>query len=89
MAGIHYTDTILAWDEPSHWAFRVSKAGAPFAKALAEDYRITSAGDGSIVQWTIAMEPRLALLAMQPLMDRFLPRYFKKAMRNLDNRLTA
>lgn len=89
MAGIRYSDTVLQWDEPHRWTFRVSEAGAPFAKALAEDYRITPAGGGSIVQWTIAMEPRLGLLAMQPLMDAFLPRYFKKAMRNLDSRLSG
>lgn len=87
MAGIRYTDTILAWDEPKYWAFCVSRAGAPFARALAEEYRITPDGDGSIVQWTIAMEPRLVLLPMQPLMDAFLPRYFARAMRNLDRTL--
>jgi len=89
MARIRYTDTILAWDEPSYWAFCVSRAGAPFARALAEEYRVTPERDGSTVQWTIAMEPRLALLAMQPLMDAFLPRYFKRAMANLDRRLAG
>jgi len=89
MAGIRYVDTILDWEEAGHWSFRVSKAGAPFARALAEDYRIAPAGGGSTVQWTIAMEPRLALLAMRPLMDRFLPRYFKRAMANLDRRLAS
>ena len=89
MAGLLYTDTILQWEEPRHWAFCVSQAGAPFARALGEDYRITADGDGSVVQWTIAMEPRLALRAMQPLMDAFLPRYFKRAMRNLDKKLSG
>lgn len=89
MARIRYTDTIVAWEEPAHWAFFVARAGAPFAKALAEDYRIAPSGEGSTVQWTIAMEPRLALIAMRPLMDAFLPRYFKRAMANLDRRLAG
>lgn len=89
MAGIRYTDTILEWEEPGHWSFRVSRAGAPFAGALAEDYRIGPAVGGSTIQWTIAMEPRAALGAARPLMDLFLPRYFKKAMANLDRRLTS
>lgn len=89
MAGVRYTDTILAWDDPLYWAFYVSHAGAPFAKALAEEYRITPQDTGSAVRWTIAMDPRLALLAMKPLMDAFLPRYFRRAMTNLDRRLTA
>lgn len=84
MAGIRYRDAILTWDEPERWAFYVSHAGAPFARALAEDYRITAQGTGSVVRWTIAMEPRLALKALRPVMDVFLPRYFSKAMSNLD-----
>lgn len=84
MAGVRYRDTIFVWDEPDHWAFCVSHAGAPFARALAEDYLISARGSGTVLQWTIAMEPRLALKALRPLMDVFLPRYFKKAMSNLD-----
>ena len=89
MAGVRYTDVILRWEEPTHWAFCVSQAGAPFARSLAEQYRITADGGGSIVEWTIAMEPRLALRTMQPLMDAFLPRYFKRAMAALDARLAG
>lgn len=89
MAGVRYKDVIFTWEESSHWAFCVSQAGAPFAKALAEDYRISPDGGGSVVRWTIAMEPRFALRAMQPLMDAFLPRYFRRAMSNLDRKLSA
>lgn len=84
MAGVRYRDTMLTWDEPERWGFYVSRAGAPFARALAEDYRVAAQGSGSVVHWTIAMEPRLALKALRPVMDAFLPRYFNKAMSNLD-----
>jgi polyketide cyclase/dehydrase/lipid transport protein len=92
MAGIRYTDTILLWDEPYRWTFFVSRAGAPFAGALAEDYRITPQGEGGshcTVQWTIAMDPHPLLAKTRPLMDALLPRYFRRAMTNLSARLGA
>jgi hypothetical protein len=92
MAGIRYTDTILVWDEPNRWAFFVSRAGAPFARAIAEDYRITSHGEGGThcsVEWTIAMDPHPVLAKARPLMDAMLPRYFRRAMTNLSARIGA
>jgi hypothetical protein len=92
MAGIRYTDTILAWEEPHRWTFYVSRAGAPFATALAEDYRITPQGDTNThctVQWTIAMDPHPLLAKASPLMDALLPRYFRRAMTNLSARIGA
>jgi Polyketide cyclase / dehydrase and lipid transport len=92
MARIRYTDSILVWDEPSRWAFYVSQTGAPFAKAIAEDYRINPQGPGGThcsVQWTIAMDPHPLLMSARPIMDAFLPRYFRRAMTNLSARLGA
>ena len=89
MSGVRYTDTILVWEEPSRWAFYVGLAGAPLVRALAEEYQISPSGAGSMVQWTIAMKPRLALQALRPLTYEFLPRYFAKAMANLDRHLTG
>jgi Polyketide cyclase / dehydrase and lipid transport len=92
MAGIRYTDSILVWDDPRRWAFFVSRAGVPFAEAIAEDYRITPQGPGAThcsVQWTIAMDPHPLLLSARRMMDAFLPRYFRRAMTNLSARLGA
>ena len=92
MAGIRYTDSILVWEEPRRWAFCVSRAGVPFASAIAEDYVITPQGPGGThcsVQWTIAMDPRPWLLSARTMMDAFLPRYFRRAMTNLSARLGA
>ncbi len=63
MAGITYTETMLAWEEPDRWAFRVDTATVPLARALVEDYRLesvgagTDAGKATRLRWIFAIEP--------------------------------
>jgi hypothetical protein len=60
MEGITYRETILAWDEPARWAYRVDASSAPVFAALVEDWRVAAVGDGttSELRWTFAFEPR-------------------------------
>jgi hypothetical protein len=87
MSGITYDETILAWNPPERWAFRVDKAAAPIAHALAEDYRITPVDGGSIVQWTFAADPRSALRVATPLLAPTLTALFRRAMSNLEKKI--
>jgi hypothetical protein len=87
MAAVIYEETVLAWEPPSRFAFRVDRAGAPLAHALAEDYRIGAHPGGSAVQWTFAIEPRGVLRPALPLFDAALGRIFARAMANLEDRL--
>jgi Polyketide cyclase / dehydrase and lipid transport len=66
--GVRFTETILAWDENERWAFRVDSASFPMAKAFAEDYRFSDDESGSMVSWTVAMTPGLALRLVSPLL---------------------
>jgi len=87
MARIRYTETIIAWDEPDRWAFRVTRSTAPLAHAMAEEYRVSSHGHHSVVQWTFAIDPRPTLARATSLADVILPRMFRRAMTNLSVRL--
>ena len=87
MSGVTYDETILAWDPPKRWAFRVDKAAAPIAHALAEDYQITPVELGSIVQWTFAVDPRSALRRATPLLRPMLTTLFRRAMSNLERKI--
>lgn len=89
MAGIAYEERILVWEPPGRWAFRVERAGAPLAYALAEDYRVTPAGTARAeVRWTFALDPR-GLLRRGPArlgsgrFDPVLAAVFRRAMSNL------
>lgn len=87
MVGIRYTGKVIVWEEPTRWAFHVATAGVPLARALAEDYAIVPDGERCSLRWTIAMDPHPLLGATRPLMDAFLPRYFRRAAANLDRYL--
>jgi hypothetical protein len=56
--GVKYRETILAWDEPRRWAYRVDETSAPIFRALLEDWVIepTTGGTATLL-WTFAFEP--------------------------------
>ncbi len=55
--GVKYRETILAWDEPRRWAYRVDETSAPLFAVLLEDWVIEPAGNSSTLRWTFAFEP--------------------------------
>ena len=88
-AGNVYRETMLAWDAPSRWAYRVDESSAPLAKALVEDWTIAPSGDGSLVSWTFAIDPRKLFQAALPIAPTVMGMIFAKAMRNLSARLSG
>jgi hypothetical protein len=62
-----YRETILAWDPNERWAFRVDETDAPLFEAFAEDYRVSDAGDGTLLSWTVAYRPARAMRLAGPL----------------------
>ncbi len=53
-----YRETILAWEAPHRWAYRVDETTSPLFAALAEDWRIEADGVGAArVRWLFAVEP--------------------------------
>ncbi len=89
MLGVRYRETVLAWDEPGRWAFRVDRASLPVARALAEDYRLEPNGAGTRLHWTFAIEPRGVLRAATGGMGPALARICTQAATNLSRRLTV
>ena len=89
MAGTTYKETILAWDPPSRWAYRVDECSAPIARALVEDWTISPAAAGSIVRWTFTIDPRPMFRATGPAAPAAMGSVFRKAMRNLSATLTG
>jgi hypothetical protein len=83
MAGIRFRETVLAWDAPVRWAFSVTEAGLPVAQRLAEDYRISSHGPYSLVQWTFAADPPPRMSRLMPLGRPLMRSLFRRAMTNL------
>lgn len=84
-----YRETIVVWEEPSQWAWRVDSTTLPMARALVEDWSLDETGADTRVTWTFAVDAypwfglglRLAPATMQ--------RLFLRAMRNLERRLQS
>lgn len=82
-----YRETIVAWEAPRRWAFRVDWTTLPLASALLEEWTVEPDPHGTTVTWTFAVDPspvfRVALAA-QP---GALGRVFDRAVRRLDEHL--
>lgn len=87
MAGVTYEETILAWDPPRRFAFRLDRSAAPLAHALAEDYRVEPHPSGSTLEWTFAVDPRAVLRPLTPLLDPVLSRILRRLAANLERHL--
>jgi len=87
--GHHVQETILAWEPPTRWAYRVDECSAPIARALVEDWIIQPKGEGSVVRWTFTIDPRALFIAGLPVAGPLMGKLFAKAMRNLSEQLVA
>jgi uncharacterized protein YndB with AHSA1/START domain len=83
-----YRETIIAWDAPHRWAYRVDETTAPMFAVLAEDWRIAkSADDACTVEWTFAFEPTAEGEAVVSVLPEMLTAVFRAAMQGLDAHL--
>ena len=58
LEGTVYRETILAWDAPTRWAYRVDESSDTTFDALAEDWVMEPRGSGSVLRWTFAVDPQ-------------------------------
>jgi carbon monoxide dehydrogenase subunit G len=82
-----YRETIMAWDRPTRWTYRVDETNASLAKALIEEWAVAPAPGGATVRWTFAIDPRILFRALQPIIRPVMSRLFRRAMRNLSDAL--
>jgi hypothetical protein len=62
MDGVAYRETLLAFDAPTRWAYRVDESSDATFRALAEDWVMADGGGGSTLTWTFAVDPQPELL---------------------------
>jgi hypothetical protein len=84
-----YRETIIAWDEPHRWAYRVDETTMPVFEALAEDWRIAPDGEHAIVTWTFAIAPTAEGAAVVDVLPELLGKVFRAAMQGLSAHLAA
>ena len=85
-----YRETILAWDAPHRWAYRVDETSSPMFRALLEDWRIDATGAGAAqVGWTFAIDPAPGTEPLLDALPQVLGDVFRGAMQGLDAYLAA
>ncbi len=83
MDGVAYRETLLAWDEPTRWAYRVDESSDATFRALVEDWVIAAEGDGSTLTWAFAVDPQPDLLELIRGAQEVIGEVFLRAMESL------
>ena len=85
IGGVKYRETILAWDEPRRWTYRVDETSDPIFEALLEDWVIEPAPDDTTtLVWTFAFEPLPATAALFAGAEELIGTTFRDAVQGLD-----
>src|SRR5512147_1391500 len=53
----HWEEEMIAWEPERLWAYAVTRATVPFARAQVESFALEVDGAGTRVRWIIALEP--------------------------------
>lgn len=62
-------ERFFRWDEGKGYSFYVYEANRPLVDRFAENYVIDADGDGAVLTWTIALEPKPRLRTVLKLLD--------------------
>jgi len=89
MGESQYRETILAWDEPTRWAYRVDQSADSLIDALVEEWVVDGDGGCTTVRWTFAVEPGPDMAAAIPAARTMIGDMFDQAMTNLSARLSG
>jgi len=79
-----YEETILTWDEPHEWAYRIDRATLPIATAQVESTQLKPIPGGTRLRWILATDPRLLLKVASPRLERRLRSMWTQALLRLE-----
>lgn len=84
--GDRYEETMLIWEEPHRWGYRIDRATTAIASAQFELTEFEEVPDGTRVIWTLASDPlpNLNYLAGDRDFIAFLKDIPDRALRGLD-----
>jgi uncharacterized protein YndB with AHSA1/START domain len=85
-----FEETILAWDEPNRWTYRIDRCTAELGHAQVESTELAPRPDGGTrVTWILASDPMPAFAAARDALPGILEQRIDDALRNLERRLGA
>ncbi|MBY8882486.1 SRPBCC family protein [Streptomyces sp. PLK6-54] len=87
--GLRFEETVLLSEPPRRYVYRADATNRPGLRAMAEEWRVAPAAGGSLVQWTVAVDPGPAAALALRVAAPALRTSFRRAMQRLDLRLAT
>lgn len=85
VSGQLFEETLLAWDEPTRWTYRIDRCTAKLASAQVESTELSEARNGgTIVRWILASDPSKELAQAAEVLPGILEIRLGDALRNLE-----
>ncbi|WP_206307336.1 SRPBCC family protein [Streptomyces sp. ICN441] len=85
--GTRFQETIVSTEPGERYAYRIDETNAPGIRAMLEEWRLSPAGGGTRVRWTMAIDGAAPLRLLMGLAKPAMGRAFHDAVRRLDRRL--
>lgn len=89
LGGVDLVETVIVREEPTRWAFRVSRGSLPLVRAMAEDYRLAETPTGTVLTWTLALDVAGPTLPTSAVVGTVAGSLVGVAARRLERRLQA
>ncbi len=80
--GTHYDETMLAWDEPRCWGYRINRATRAISKTQLEITEFEATETGTRVRWILACDPLYEIDKQS--FKNFLEKMLKEAIQRLE-----
>jgi hypothetical protein len=87
--GVTFHETVIGWDDPSRYAYRVDRCTMPGLRALVEEWSVLETSAGTRVAWTIAIDATPGLVAALRAGAPGVRLATKRALARLEGRLAA
>jgi hypothetical protein len=85
--GVTFHETVIAWDSPSRYAYRIDRCTMPGFRALVEEWSILETSAGTRVSWTVGIDASPGLQAALRAAAPGLGVATRRALAGLDRRL--
>ena len=85
--GVHFVESVVVWEEPTRFVYRVEQTNAPGVHAWIEEWLLApSASGGTVLRFTMALDGVLAVRAVMQLARPGVARSVRVAAARLDAR---
>ncbi len=82
-----YRERFVAWEPERRFAFTMTEASTPMARAIVEDFRFHDEGGHTRIDWVLAADPRTLGKILRPGLVRIMPRVFRASGPRLERYL--